>query len=167
MRNQAMIANATAIVATSLALGGFGPSAAQASTTCTWGGTPAEPTGRLEFSPGITNTPASEPGRLFATGALGGGCSGTLTFKGSAGGTCAHGTGEGTAKGLPRVVRWKAEVFAGLASALLYNNRGEVVGSENAQLVTNVAGEEDPLIACNTPEGFKRGKFSSVIELTG
>ena len=166
MRNRAMITNATAIVATSLALGGFGPSAAQASTTCTWGGTPAEPTGTIGFSPGISNTPASEPGRLIATGPLGGGCSGTLTFKGSAGGTCAYGFGEGTAKGLPGVARWTAEVFAGLAPALLYNNRGEVVGSENAQLVSNIAGEEDPLIACNTPEGFKRGKFSSVIELT-
>jgi hypothetical protein len=167
MRNPGMITNATAIVATAIALGGFAPSAAQASTTCTWGGTPAEPTGTVEFSPGITNTPASEPGRLIATGPLGGGCSGTLTFKGSAGGTCAHGTGEGIAKGLPGVARWRAEVFAGLAPALLYNKRGEVVGSENAQFVTNVAGEEDPLIACNTPEGFKRGKFSSVIELTG
>ena len=170
MRNRAMITNATAIVATSLALGGFGPSAAQASTTCTWGGTPAQPTGTAEFSPGITNTPASEPGRIIATGALGGGCSGTLTFKGSAGGTCAHGFGEGTAKGLPGVARWTAEVFApGVAPALLYNNRGEVVGSENAQFATNLAGkeEENPLIACNTPEGLKRAKFSSVIELTG
>jgi hypothetical protein len=166
MRNRAMIINATAIVATSLALGAFGPSAAQASTMCTWSGTPTEPTGTFEFSPGITNTPASEPLRLIATGPLGGGCSGTLTFKGSAGGTCAYGTGEGTTKGLPGVARWKAEVIAGLAPALLYNNRGEVVGSENAQLVTNVVGEEDPLIACNTPEGLKRGKFSSVIELT-
>jgi len=166
MRNRAMITNATAIAGASLALCGFGASAAQASTTCTWGGTPAEPTGTLEFSPGITNTPASEPGRLIATGPLGGGCSGTLTFKGSAGGTCAYGFGEGTARGLPGVARWKAEVFAGLAPALLYNSRGEVVGSENGQFVTNVAGEEDPLIACNSPEGLKRGKFSSVIELT-
>lgn len=162
-----MITSATAIVATSLALCGFGVSAAQASTTCTWGGTPAEPTGTLEFNPGITNTAASEPGRLIATGPLGGGCSGTLTFKGSAGGTCAYGFGEGIAKGLPGVARWTAEVFAGVAPALLYNNRGELVGSENAQFVTNVAGEQDPLTACNTPEGLTHGKFSSVIELTG
>jgi hypothetical protein len=167
MRKRALITSATAIVAASVALGGFGPSAAQASTTCTWGGTPAAPSGTAEYSPGITNTPASEPGRLLATGPLGGGCSGTLTFKGSASGTCAYGFGEGTAKGLPGVARWTAEVFAGLAPALLYNKRGEVVGSENAQFVTNVAGEEDPLIACNSAEGFKRGKFSSVIELTG
>jgi hypothetical protein len=71
--------------------------------------------------------------------------------------------GEGTAKGLPGVARWTAEVFAGLAPALLYNNRGEVVGSENAQFFTNGAAA----LACNTPEGFRSAKFSSVIELTG
>src|SRR4051795_13723905 len=68
-------------------------SAVQGETFCTWGGTPAAPTGVATFSPGVTNTPSTVPTYFVATGPLGGGagCTGTLTFKGYAepGNTCA------------------------------------------------------------------------------
>src|SRR5437870_8499600 len=67
--------------------------AGQGDTFCTWGGTPAAPTGVATFSPGVTNTPSTVPTYFVATGPLGGGagCTGTLTFKGYAepGNTCA------------------------------------------------------------------------------
>src|SRR2546430_17191723 len=60
--------------------------AGQGETVCTWGGTPAAPTGVATFSPGVTNTPSTVPTYFVATGPLGGGagCTGTLTFKGYA-----------------------------------------------------------------------------------
>src|SRR5438105_4471550 len=74
-----------ALAAASLTSAGLGAAPASAATTCTWGGTPAEPTGTFEFPrQGLTNTPASKPLPFTATGPLGGGCSGTFTFKGQA-----------------------------------------------------------------------------------
>ena len=61
-----------ALAAACLALAGGGPASAQASTTCTWGGTPAAPTGTFTVSPGLTNTPAPEPLKFSATGVLAG-----------------------------------------------------------------------------------------------
>ena len=59
-------------------------SAGHGETVCTWGGTPAAPTGVATFSPGITNTPSTGPIEFTATGELGGGegCTGRLTFRG-------------------------------------------------------------------------------------
>ena len=48
-----------AMTAAFLALAGGG--SAQATSTCTWGGTPAAPTGKFTVKPGITNTPTPEP----------------------------------------------------------------------------------------------------------
>src|SRR5213078_3854731 len=47
-------------------------SAGQGETVCTWGGTPAAPTGVATFSPGITNTPSTGPIQFTATGVLAG-----------------------------------------------------------------------------------------------
>src|SRR2546423_15690641 len=56
-------------------------SAGQGETVCTWGGTPAAPTGVATFSPGITNTPSTGPIQFTATGVLAGsGCTGKLTY---------------------------------------------------------------------------------------
>src|SRR5437667_12516212 len=56
--------------------------ASQGDTVCTWGGTPAAPTGVATFSPGITNIPSTGPTQFMATGELagGGGSSGLLYF---------------------------------------------------------------------------------------
>src|SRR6266480_1307524 len=78
-----------------LAFAIMGSTSAQATTTCTWGGTPAAPTGLATFSPGITNTPSTGPTQFMATGELAGGgvCTGKLTFTGyiDPGNTCALG----------------------------------------------------------------------------
>ena len=50
---------------------------------CTWGGTPANPTGIVTFDPGITNTPSAGPIATHAWGPLEGpGCQGIMDFSG-------------------------------------------------------------------------------------
>jgi hypothetical protein len=149
-------------------------SSASAATVCTWGGTPAAPTGTFTLSPGITNTPSSGPLAFSATGALNGGgpCKGQqFTFTGvfNPGSSCQLSSGQGRAKGLPGVVRF-AGAFGGysagaVAPTLLYDRAGNVVGTENADILTP---ENLPhLTDCGTPQGFTGGSFSSVVELTG
>jgi hypothetical protein len=163
MRVRAMI-GATVVGTALMALSGAGAASAQAATTCTWGGTPAEPTGTFVISPGLTNTPAAAPLAFKATGPSAGGCSGRITFTGqmNAGSTCLAITWQGKVKGLPGVAR-----FAGggslLGPSLLYDSHGNVVGSETAT-VQMLPGDSEPL-DCNTPEGFTHAHFSSVIEL--
>jgi hypothetical protein len=174
MRNRPTIAATTAIAATSLALAGLGTSAAQASTTCTWGGTPAAPTGTFTLSPGITNTPSSGPLAFSATGTVSGGgpCKGQqFTFTGvfNPGSSCQLSSGQGRAKGLPGVVRF-AGAFGGFSSGpvvptLLYDRAGNVIGVENADILTPA--NLPHLADCGTPQGFTGGSFSSVVELTG
>src|SRR5881392_3588968 len=81
--------------------------AGQGYTFCTWGGTPAAPTGVATFSPGITNTPSTGPIQFTATGVLAGsGCTGKLTYTGyfEPGHTCALNTAfHAKATGLPHV----------------------------------------------------------------
>src|SRR5437899_6298285 len=107
MRQRAIVA-VTAIATASLVAGGWGATSAQATRTCTWGGTPAEPTGKVWYTgQGITNTPSTEPLPFVATGPLAGDCSGTLTYRGyqATGSTCSFGQFEARATGLPGVVR--------------------------------------------------------------
>jgi hypothetical protein len=154
--------------ATALALS-WGGASAQAATTCTWGGTPVNPTGSVRYlGQGITNTPSTEPLAFIATGPLAGGCSGTLTYHGiqGTGSTCAAGPFEARATGLPGVVRAAGENVVGLVPALLYDSAGNVVGSENPQVLTSGTEEQNfAFTDCNSPEGFREGNFSSVIEL--
>src|SRR5438067_11910478 len=168
MRPRAILA-VTAISAASLMAGGWGAASAQASATCTWGGTPAEPTGKVWYAgQGITNTPSTEPLPFVATGPLAGDCGGTLTYRGvqGTGSTCAFGPFEATAAGLPGVVRAAGDNVVGLVPALLYNKAGNVVGSENPQVLTSGTEEQNMgFTNCNNPEGFREGNFSSVIEL--
>jgi len=101
---------------------------------------------------------------------LAGECSGKLTYRGysEAGSTCAFGGFEASATGLPGVVRAAGESVLGLVPALLYDKNGNVVGSENPQVLTSGTEESNLGFAnCNTPEGFQKGNFSSVIELFG
>jgi hypothetical protein len=141
-----------------------GAASAHAARTCTWGGTPAAPTGTTTNSPGLTNFPARAPLSFHATGVLSGdaGCRGRFTFTGQvdAGSTCGLVSFHGTARGLPHVVRFAGVSALGLAPARLYDRAGNVVGSENAQFLNNA-----PFTDCDTPQGFTHGVFSSVIEL--
>jgi hypothetical protein len=171
MRPRAILA-VTAIAAASVMAGGWGATSAQATTSsCTWGGTPANPTGKVSYTgQGITNTPSTEPLPFIATGPLAGDCSGTLTYRGiqGTGSTCAFGPFEARVKGLPGIVRAAGDNAVGLVPALLYDTHGNVVGSENPQVLTSGTEEQNlGFTSCNSPEGFKEGNFSSVIELFG
>src|SRR4051812_24952807 len=112
---------AAAAAFTALAAGGA--ASAQAATTCTWGGTPAAPTGWVTMTPGPTNTPSTGPLDFTATGPLagGGGCNGQLTFVGQmdTGATCAFSTFHGTATGLPGVRRFAGVAPVGILPARL------------------------------------------------
>jgi hypothetical protein len=168
MRLRAMV-GVLAVAATCVAWAAGGAASAQAATTCTWGGTPAEPKGTVTISPGATNTPSTGPLDFKATGDLAGdpGCTGQFTFFGqmNTGATCAFSTFQGTASGLPGVRRFAGVGPLGILPARLYDKAGNVVGSENAQVdtVDNAQHFSD----CGTPEGFTQGNFSSVIELLG
>jgi hypothetical protein len=87
-----------------------------------------------------------------------------MTFTGemSTGSTCGLISFEAVVKGLPGVARVAGQSGAGVAPARLYGRSGNVVGSENAQFLTNA-----PFTACDSPEGFTSGNFSSVVELFG
>jgi hypothetical protein len=145
-----------------------GGSDARAATVCTWGGTPAAPTGLFTLNPGLTNTPSAEPLKLRATGPLGGGsrCQGKVTFEGiaDAGATCPFLVFEGEVKGLPGVVRFWGPGPPGFAQEFLYNDAGNVVGSDQPQVLSN-ATEGNPLMGCNTSEGLRSANFSATLEL--
>ena len=171
MRSRATIGILT-LVAAGLVLAGAG--SAQARTICTWGGTPAAPTGLATFSPGVTNTPSTGPIQFTATGELSGGgvCTGKLTFTGytDPGNTCAVNTPfHAKAMGFPPIKRVEAPYTgaAGSQVVLLYDGHGNLVGSEQAQFLTAAATDpNDPgYMACNTPEGLTSANWSDTLEL--
>lgn len=155
---------AVAVAAAAYLVIGAGP--ANAATTCTWGGTPDNPTGRTTNHPGLTNTPAPVPMAFHATGKLAGGrgCHGSFRFSGqmNAGSTCGLVTFQGRARGIRGVSRFAGVSAAGAAPARLYDRHGNVVGSENAQFLTG-----SDVSSCNTPRGMTGNRFSSVIVLLG
>ena len=144
-------------------LAGGGTASAQAPRTCTWGGTIAAATGQNHVDGGLTNTPSTEPLHFHASGALAGQCSGTLVFDGfmDAGATCSYITFHARTRGLPGVRSVAGTAVAGFAPARLYDRDGNVVGSENA----NFLSDPSIVLACNTPEGVTGNPFSSVIVL--
>jgi len=170
-----MRGRAVALIAATTAVGILATTgsaaAGQGDTFCTWGGTPAAPTGIITLNPGITNTPSTGPIQFTATGPLGGsGCTGKLTFTGSfePGATCAVGTAfHAKATGLPPVTRVEGQPsIAGTGPVLLYDAHGNVVGSEQAQFLTTLANESDPgYLNCNTPQGLTEAFWSDTIEL--
>lgn len=150
----------------------IGVNQAAGATTCTWGGTPAAPTGTFTISPGETNTPSPVPMKFTATGPLAGGpgCSGTFRFNGyfNAGSSCLLDSGAGLATGLPDVVRYGGitPVEPGAFPPLwLYNGRRQIVGSEQPNVLSDYVLHQSS--ACNSPEGLTSGRFDSLIELFG
>jgi hypothetical protein len=168
MRPRAFI-GAMAVAAVSVAGIAWSPASAAGPTTtiCTWGGTPAAPTGTFTQSPGITNIPSPGPLEFSATGRLAGdpGCSGTMTFVGQvdAGSSCSLASFEGIVKGLPGVTRFWGKGTL-VVPELLYDSAGNVVGSDQPEILTE--GNSSHFNDCNTPQGFTGGGFSSMVELS-
>lgn len=139
-----------------------------AGTTCTWGGTATDPTGTFTISPGLTDTPSTEPSTFLVSGKLAGdpGCSGTLRYVGQidAGSTCAVSTFDGAAKGLPGVRTFAGVGILSLGPGRLYDRDGNVVASENANI--NTTDNAPHVTDCNAPPGFRGGNFHSVIVFT-
>lgn len=165
------IALAIAVMALVLVPASASSAASQGNTVCTWGGTPTAPTGSITFTPGYTNTPSPTPISFTATGPLGGGCTGKLTFTGviDPGGTClANAPFHAKATGLPPVKTAEGGPgVAGSGPVLLYDAQGKVVGSEQAQFLTAAAADpNDPgYTACNTPQGLTHANWSDTIEI--
>lgn len=141
------------------------PAPPSAGTTCTWGGTAADPTGSFTIRPGLTNTASTAPSRFLVTGKLSGdpGCRGALSFIGQidTGGTCASNFFDGAARGLPDVRSFAGAGVTSLGPARLYDGDGNVVASENADI--NTANNIPHFLDCNSPAGFRAGNFHSVI----
>jgi hypothetical protein len=166
MRLRAMI-GATAFAAALLLSSGGSEAAAQTVRTCTWGGTPAAPTGTFGNSPGLTNTPNPGIITFWVKGVLGGDCRGTMSFDGAydPNGSCLAATFGGTVKGLPGVKTFEGSNAVGFLPSRLYDKTGKLVGSENANAYTTDNALGGPFMACNTPEGMTSGNFSAVIVL--
>ena len=158
-----IIAIIGAVAGLTFAAGGAGTAQAAATATCTWGGTPAAPTGVFTVSSPLTNVPSAAPIDFTAIGKLSDEYTKRMTFFGTLdpGATCSDGTFAGTVKGLPGVVRFEGFDSVGIAPSRLYDKDGTIVGSENAQLLTL---DNAPFSECGA-EGFTQGTFSSVIEL--
>jgi hypothetical protein len=165
----AVLAAASAVLA--MALGSLGSASAQSATRlCTWGGTPANPTGIVTFDPGFTNTLSAAPIAVYASGPLeGSGCHGTMIFDGIAqsGASCLSGAiFEGPVYGVPGVTRLFGPGFGPQVQEFLYDRQGNIVGADqpNVKVEGNGAPNSNSL-DCNTPEGFRRAPFSSTVEL--
>jgi hypothetical protein len=117
----------------------------------------------------VTNLPSAGPLKFKAVGELAGGalCKGRMIFDGQldAGATCPFSTFRGNVSGLPGVARFLGRGSL-LVPSVLYDRAGQVVGVENAEILTqaNLSHNTD----CSTPTGFTGGwpgMFSSVVEL--
>jgi hypothetical protein len=167
----AVLATASAVVA--MALSTFSSASAQsgfATRLCTWGGTPAHPTGTVTFDPGFTNTPSAGPIAVYASGPLEGqGCKGTMIFEGIArtGASCLSGAiFEGPVHGVKGVTRLFGPGLGPQVQEFLYDRQGNIVGADqpNVKVEGNSAPNSNAL-DCNTPQGFRRAPFSSTVEL--
>ena len=163
MTGRLRITIGTVAAAAALAACGTGTAAARAPRTCTWGGTPAAPTGLNVNAEGISNTPSTHPIRFHATGRLGLQCRGRFRFRGvmDAGATCSYITFHARTYGIRGVARVEGVAAAGLSPARLYDRHGKLVGTENAQFL----GDSRVVAECNSATGVVRNLFSSVIEL--
>ncbi len=170
LRFRTMIGASACAVAGALALAG-GVTSAQAATRCTWGGTPANPTGTISFNPGLTQFPAPFALKFKAVGVVEGGgpCHGqTVIFDGQAdaGSSCGGGVGfEGRVIGLPGVAWLWGRGVGPVVRELLYDKNGNLVGSDQA--IVQPPPDDPTFSACNTPQGFtgKGARFSGEFDL--
>src|SRR4051812_47958864 len=152
-----------------LALAG-GMTSAQAATRCTWGGTPANPTGTISFTrQGLTQIPAPFALPFRATGVVEGGgpCHGqVVTFDGQAdaGSSCTGTVAfEGGVIGLPGVASLWGRGVANTVRELDYDKNGTLVGSDQA--IIEPPSDDPAFSACNTAQGFKSARFSGEWDL--
>jgi len=83
------------------------------------------------------------------------------------GATCPFSTFRGRVKGFPGVARFVGRGSLDVPS-LLYDRKGNLVGVENAQIMTQT--NSSHFLDCTTPQGFSGGwpdMFSSVITRFG
>jgi len=93
-----------------------------------------------------------------------------MTFEGTlaTGSSCFAQIFEGRVRGLPGVVRFWGPGAFGVVDEFLYDKGGNIVGSDQPQVLTNATDERDPLfLDCGMPGGFTEGNFSSTVELYG
>src|SRR5256885_1772596 len=171
LRFRAILGASACAVASALALAG-GVTSAQAATRCTWGGTPANPTGTISFDPGLTQFPAPFALKFEATGVVEGGepCHGQrVTFAGQAdAGSSCTGAGvgfEGRVIGLPGVAWLWGRGVLNVVRELDYDKNGNLVGSDQA--IVQPPKDDPTFSACNT-QGFtgKGARFSGEWDLS-
>jgi hypothetical protein len=127
----------------------------------------------VTIKPGTTNTPSSGPLSFRAWGPLvgGGPCHGqTMTFRGTLdkGASCFTQVFRGRVEGLSGVSRFYGPGVLGQVQEFLYDAAGNVVGSDQPQVVTSSTNVDDPaFMHCGTSEGVTHLDFSSTVELYG
>ncbi len=167
-RARSAIVGAVVAVAASVS-GAVAAGAERGATVCTWGGTPQAATGTVTIKPGLTNTPAADPVKIVARGEMdcSDGFTGDVTFDGiiQAGGTCAYQIFDGKIKGLPGVARAYGPGVGGIVHEFLYDKDGNVVGSDQPQVLSGASSGGSELSDCDTEEGFTETIFSSTVEL--
>ena len=106
-----------------------------------------------------------------ATGPLGGGagCTGRLTFRGylDPGTSCAvQSPFHAAVTGLHPIARAEGGPgIAGSAPVRLLDENGNLVGSEQAQFLTDALYQSDALADCGTLEGLRRALWSDTVEV--
>jgi hypothetical protein len=147
--------------------------AASGITLCNWGGTPAQPTGEMTITPGLNFVPAAGPLKFHAWGPLTGGgpCKGQqMDFVGilDAGSGCVAGqVFEGKVDGLPGVSRFWGPGAFGLVDEFLYDKYGNVVGKDQAQILSATPAHALSVVDCSTAQGFTPAGFSATVQLFG
>src|SRR3954451_15841840 len=167
-----------AVAALSLSLSATGAGAASGTTAgngrvCQWGGTPAKTSGQVTLKPGSTNTPSAGAQSFRAWGPLvgGGPCHGqTMSFRGTLdeGSSCFTQFFRARVEGLPGVSRVEGPGAFGVVHEFLYDAAGNVVGSDQPQVLTTATDPDDlGFTDCGSPHGVTHLDFSSPVELYG
>ena len=175
LRTRAMIGAGACAIASALALAG-GAAPAQAAVRCTWGGTPDNPTGTIQFvgDRGATVTPSPTATRFVAKGIVEGGgpCRGQMvTFDGqsNAGSSCEEASFGGRVIGLPGVASLWGYALVNVVHEFDYDQNGNLVGFDQAIVSApknDLVGGALSALNCGTPQGFKSGYFSGQFELS-
>lgn len=155
---------ATVLLAAVLAV----PGTSAAADVCTWGGTPAEPTGEFWIeSPGLANSfPAARPLAFWAQAPLAGAgarCTGTLRIEGfiMPGSLCRLFEIYGTVEGVNGLA-WFSDYGGAYSRARFYDAAGNLVGFYGANVIDQ--GFPAVLSACNGA-GYTGGTYNATVEL--